>query len=173
MTTRWIRWLVVRCATVGSLGLCLAGCGGSVWHVSSQFGLLDFAAASDKAVFAHGEPVGFTFTVTNTGSKAVTVSGTGFFSSADPVPVAARVEKNGQAPIWVVTNNGVGTSVVIGPGESKTGRAFWDQTDSNGAQVQPGDYTVTVMLAADRIDAQTFTQLTESLGARPITVMLN
>lgn len=165
---------LLRALATTALALSLCGCGGGGdSSITGRYGTLTFSATTDKASYNAGEIVNFTFTATNTGSSPVTVSGSGIFSVADPVPIAARVERNGSVVTRILNNNGNGTSVTIGPGESKTGRASWDQKDSNSVQVSTGTYMLTILLDASQVNGATITQLTDALAATPVTIVIH
>jgi hypothetical protein len=165
---------LLRALTLVALASSLAGCGsGGGSSITGRYGSLTFAAITDKASYNPGETVNFTFTATNTGSSAVTISGSGLDFPGNGVPIAARVEKNGQVVTLIQNNNAVGGSVTIAPGGSATSSAAWDQKDSNGSQASPGTYTLTVLLAANNINGTAFTTLTDALAAPPVTIVIH
>ena len=169
------RNIALVCAAVLAALICLlAGCGGGGGSsISGRYGTLQFTAATDKSIYNSGERVNFVFTATNTGSSSVNIGGGGIFSLADPVPIAARIERNGQLVTWILNNGGNNTYITLAPGESKTGRAYWDQTDSNSVQAPVGAYTLTVMLGVGQVGGVTFTNLTDALAAPPISIVIH
>jgi hypothetical protein len=113
------------------------------------------------------------FTATNTGASSVSISGSGLETPGNEVPIVARVEKGGLLLRRLLNNNSVNGNWTVGPGETKTSRASWDQTDENSAQVPTGAYVLTVLLGAYQVDGATFTNQSDVLAAPPISIVIH
>jgi len=160
---------LVAIAIVSSILGCGSGNGSSI---TGRFGTLTFAASPNKTTFNTGEAVNFTFTATNTGTTPITVTGDGFADVANPVPVVARVERFGSLVTRILKNSGNSTSVTIGPGETKTGKVSWDQTDTNGTPVPSGNYVVTVLMTANTVNGTVTTAPQDAFAAVPFSIVI-
>jgi hypothetical protein len=124
----------------------IAGCGGGAATSNSpvvsfprRSGSLVYTVATNKAVYARGEPVMITFTVRNVGDKQVEVlrGACEFFNTA--------VSRGGLI-VWSKLPHGCADpadDIVLGVGETKTYSYDWIQTDEQGAPVAAGEYTLT------------------------------
>lgn len=98
---------------------------------------------TDKPSYGLGETVGFEYAIRNDTNQALRYS----FTSGK------------QFDLWVLCDGGecyrlskhmfysqALTSLTLGPGDTKTYRAGWDQKDNSGKQVGPGTFTVYAQL---------------------------
>lgn len=158
---------LVKSGLVLSVLLLLAGCGGggSSMGSSRTFGTLEFVLTIPKTTFAPGETVPMTFTVRNSGSRAVITKHIG----CEP---AFLVYHDGQAlkgtPFCGIDEF---FEVTFSPGETKTYHLNWDQRSGDQELQSPaGQYSITAWLDAIAVDENqlTFTQARQELASNPV-----
>lgn len=133
-----------------------------------QFGSLEFTLSATKAVYKQGEPVKFVFSVRNTSSQVINATGSGCIVLSKITQGNTVVgPEGGLCP-------GAGYIVPLSPGETKSFEDTWLQTNVQGNQVAPGQYTVIYWLTAGQVDTISLTQAEaeQHLAANPIEIAL-
>lgn len=128
---------------VGILLVVAAG-GAPASRVERMVGDLRIEMGTTKASFQAGEPVGITMRVTNTTSEPVILTAGG--QQYDVI-----VRQRG-ALVWQWSHDKAFAQVVrtlrLGPQETLTYQASWDQRDLQGRPVEPGVYEISCVLMA-------------------------
>jgi hypothetical protein len=96
-----------------------------------------------------GEPVPITLRLTNTGARTLNLYLTGRSITFDIIVTRA----DGQV-VWSRLEHATGQQIVqvkiLAPGERFELKDVWRQRTNAGAQVSPGDYTLTGVIPTDR-----------------------
>lgn len=120
---------------------------------------LFFRLQIERATFSRGEPIKVRLSVTNVGTKPITLQ----FANSLEFDFVIQQEVNMlfvEVPmdVWKYSAKSVPQpkphAIVVPPGQEKVFTALWDQTDSAGNPVKPGRYIITGTLTAiDRTES--------------------
>ena len=169
------RRALLRLLAVAGLLALLSGCGGDdntgasaptnngpVTSAPRQSNGLEFTLSANKSVYAVGEHVVLTLSVTNRGSQPI-VAGE-FGGLADPRYFAVF---KGQQRVWFYpqtgTGGGVGRTVTYAPSETQTYTVEWDQTNGENSQaLGAGQYTLLAGIRPFQLNGAVTTQETRN-----------
>jgi hypothetical protein len=164
---------ICSCSPLLLLGA-LPGCGGGGQAApTGRFGDLTFTATTDKAVYAPGETVRVSLTVTNGGRSDVR-----FSSVTWPLKLSVR---RGAELVFSTPPGGTANNLgyTIPAGGSLILDTTWDQRDYRvneltGTQVPSGIYAITAWLNTYAFNDVYIgsTDLENTLGARPVTITI-
>ncbi len=149
---------------------------GSLTSAPRSYNHLQFTLTTNKAVYATGEAVQFTLTITNTGTQAITITVYG--------ATTGRQVLQGNTMIFPGPGEGQGAvihTITYAPGETKTYTDTWAQKNMQNAQVAPGQYCIVnwykarqiidPSLSGDQMQQQfSDAQQTTALAAYPVQV---
>lgn len=97
---------------------------------------------TDRSEYGPGRPVVITLSLTNIGNQRVDVS-----NAAQEYDILVRDARNSGSILWQSSRDGQArdrrhASFRIEPGQTRTYRETWDQTDWNGRRVRTGSYRI-------------------------------
>lgn len=91
-------------------------------------------AATNKAVYAAGEPVQIEVTLTNNTDKPLTLK--------QFPPIISLMDTATKQPVFTFNNKGTTVARILAPGESAAFSVFWNQRDVTGNLVAGGGYYI-------------------------------
>src|SRR5262249_10644661 len=132
------------------------GCGSGQSGATGRYGTLEFTATTDKAKYASGEVVSYTFNVRNAGAAAVVIN----YIGADSTGMNFVFPRIYRGSVLVLNPSTAGgsaqTQLTIAPGQAVSTTHTWYQVRDNGSTVGPGSYSMVLYLAAATVNGTAF-----------------